>query len=498
MSTINPSSSITTTANPVSGGLDAIDGIGMIFDFTFTGAFITGDQVTLVLTDALSGYQTQIGGGYASGVQPNYCYTFNNRIFGLAGSSMYYCALTFPLTWNDPNAAGNGFTVMSNYFSSPATLQAMAPYQGKLLFACRDYCQVWTIDPDPANFAVIQTLPNIGTMAPDSVKAVGDMDVYMLYDSGVRSVRVRDASNNAIIADIGTPIDMLLQSVLQTLTTAQKATACGVVDPAANRYWLYVPTAADNPAAGVTGNIYVFSYFTSSQVAAWSTYLPTYQTVITPAIQTYSAGQVSFAVNAVSPLQNGVSYYWTPGPNETSFVYDGKTYKGNSIIVGTTQIIAPYSTGANGASYTGSLSSRTWFVPQKFEIYQGQVWVRDTNNNVYQYGGANNQAYDNCTVLATLPYIDAGLPGSMKSYDGIGSAFVGNWSIGVSTDFSTQIFQNVFNSVDAWSTYRRKKIPYKAQSSHYAFQVQENGTGYARMSNLVMGINNPPQGYENV
>lgn len=491
----NSAGTLTTTCNAIEGGLDAVDGVGEEFLFGFTGAFLTNDQVTLIFTDALSGFQTYVGGGYASGVQPNFCYTFNNRIFTLAGSQLNFCAIGLPTTWNDPNAAGNGYVVMNNYYSSPATLQAIAPYQGKLMFACRDYCQIWNIDPDPANFAAVQTLPNIGTIAPDSVKAVGDMDVYMLYDSGVRSIRVRDASNNAIIADIGTPVDSLIQSVLVTLTDAQKAAACGVVDPSANRYWLYIPTAADNPSAGITGSIYVFSYFTSSQVAAWSTYAPTYQTQISPIGGTYPFpdGQLTF-ISMVA----GTTYYWSPGPNEISLTYNGVKYVQPATFVGVTgqtQAVAQGST-SGFSPYTGSLSTRNWFVPQKFEIFQGQVWVRDTQNNVYQYGGANNQAYENCTVTATMPFIDSGLPGNIKTYGAIDAAFQGSWSINVATDYLTAIFKNVFNG--NLSTFRRQRINYEARSTHYAFQAVENGAGYARFSSAIMHIKGPPQGNEKV
>lgn len=492
---------ISTTANAITGGVDPVDGIGMEYLFSFTGAFQSGDQVTLILTDNLSGYQTQIGAGYASGVIPSYCFTFNNRVFALGyspfvGSSAFFSALNEPVVFNDPNAAGNGFVTMTNFFSSPANLQAISPYQGKLIFANRDYCQIWNIDPDPASFSVSQTLPNIGTMAPDSVKAVGDMDVYMLYDSGVRSVRVRDASNNAIIADIGTPIDMLIQSVLATLTDAQKATSCGVVDPSANRYWLYIPTAADNPATGVTGKIYVFSYFPSSQVAAWSTYSPTFQTAVAAPGATYPAsGSIALTYTG---LTIGAQYAWTPGSNEKNISIiagvGGVTPCQFGLVFKATATTLTVTGTANSANFTGQLNLVNSFVPQKFEIYKGQVWVRDTSNNLFQYGGVGGNVYENCGVNAIIPYIDSGLPGNIKTYEGIESAFTGTWQIGACADYVSNIFRVVY--VNNLSTFSYKRIGYSAKGTHYAFQMQEFGAGYARLASTIMHISNPPQGNE--
>jgi len=484
-----------TTATAVSGGADPVDGRGNDWAFTVTYAPVQGDLVTLELTDTLTGVQTQVGAGYVSSVVPTYAFTFNNRVFTLGASpfvasSAFYSALTFPATWNDPNATGNGFTTMTNWYAGPATLQAIAPYQGNLLFANRNYVQVWRVDPDPSNFAAIQTLPNIGTFAPMSVQPVGDMDVYMLYDSGVRSVRVRDASNNAIIADIGTPIDLLIQQVLAPLSDAQKASCPGIVDPAANRYWLYIPTSNDTPGTGPVGKIYVFSYFTSSQVAAWSTYSPTFQTAVSAPGASYPS--TGAATLTYTGLTVGAQYAWNPGANELYITVDGvKYYKGYVFTADATSLVV---TGTSSANFTGQLNAISYFVPQKFEIFDGQVWVRDTQNNLFQYGGSGNAVYENCGVTAITPFIDSGLAGNIKSYSGVEAAFTGTWEIEACADYVANVFKQVYFNTQ--STYSYKKIGYAAKGTHYAMQFNEYGAGYARLSNALMHIDNPPQGYE--
>ena len=108
---------LTTTAAAISGGADALDGRGNDWAFAVSYTPVLGDLVTLELTDTLTGIQTQVGAGYASAVVPTYAFTFNNRVFTLGSSpfiasSAFYSALTFPTVWNNPNAAGNGFTTM--------------------------------------------------------------------------------------------------------------------------------------------------------------------------------------------------------------------------------------------------------------------------------------------------------------------------------------------------------------------------------------------------
>ena len=105
-------------------------------------------------------------------------------------------------------------------------------------------------------------LNNTGTIAPQSVVEFGDNDVFYLSVSGVRSLRARDSSNAAFVGDIGNPIDETVIDAIAADSDGGDA-AQGILDPRTGRYLL---------AIGST--IYVFSYFPSSKVSAWSTYEP--------------------------------------------------------------------------------------------------------------------------------------------------------------------------------------------------------------------------------
>jgi hypothetical protein len=93
------------------------------------------------------------------------------------------------------------------------------------------------LDPDPLQNVEKQVLENIGTFAPKSVVPFGDIDVFFLSDSGIRSLRARDSSNQAGMSDVGTPIDEYLLDYLSTLTEERRRSA---------------RSAASSPSAGAT------------------------------------------------------------------------------------------------------------------------------------------------------------------------------------------------------------------------------------------------------
>lgn len=262
---------ITTSCVPFAAGSTAVAGTGQDTTCAFSGAYNTGDKYTVLLTDAATGIQKQVGAGNVTGTQPTFAYVFQNKVYTLSGATTYFSALASASIWNDPNGTGNGFVSMSNWYSTPEDLIAIASYQGKLAFFSRSTTQIWTVAANPALWAQNQVMTNIGTFAAESVQSVGDFDVFFLSDTGVRSLRVQNISLNAYVDDLGSPIDSLVLAQLATLTPTQLASCTAVVEPTYHRYWLFVPNSA-----GTGGTMYVYSGFRSSKVSAWSTYQPTY------------------------------------------------------------------------------------------------------------------------------------------------------------------------------------------------------------------------------
>lgn len=258
-----------TSVTPFSGGVDLISVVNEAVNVTFGGTWVTGDTYTIVLTDSSSGLQTQVGDGFVTGVLPIYCFTYANKVYVLSQNTtsiptaVYMSAIDDPTIWNDPNASGNGFIQLVNWYSTPEPIVAASVYQGQLAFFSRWTIQIWQTDANINNWQIQQTMPNMGTIAPLSVQSLGDLDVLFLSDTGIRSLRAQAVTLHAFINDIGSPIDLIIQNSL--LTNEQTSTqACAGVEPFTGRYMLFL-----------NGVIYVLSYYPSNKILAWSTYTPT-------------------------------------------------------------------------------------------------------------------------------------------------------------------------------------------------------------------------------
>jgi outer membrane protein W len=63
------------------GGMNPYAGIGMEYAFTLSLTGSSGGEVTIVLTDQLTGFEYQIGAGNVTSVDPTFIFTFNNKVF---------------------------------------------------------------------------------------------------------------------------------------------------------------------------------------------------------------------------------------------------------------------------------------------------------------------------------------------------------------------------------------------------------------------------------
>jgi hypothetical protein len=222
----------------------------------------TGD---MVLTTA-SGQTVTTGGATVSTGQQAGSYVMSNKyaVHSLEESTWRWCGVGDPTDWTSGinTTSGAGFQVLSNHARNSEELMAMSTYYENIAILAQDCIQIWFYDPDPNVIQLVQVLNNTGTVASKSVIAIGDSDVFYLSRSGIRSLKSRDSSNAAYIGDIGNSIDSIIISAIQA-DAADGRDACGILDPRSGRYYL---------AIGL--KVYVFSYFPSSKVSAWSVYEP--------------------------------------------------------------------------------------------------------------------------------------------------------------------------------------------------------------------------------
>lgn len=316
-----PSGTVATNASTTAAGVVTITyPVPGTIRVVLSGTWIDGEAYGLNLV--VNGVAYLVGAGTLRGSLMTFCYTYGRRVYVLCGSQAVFSALNRPTVFNDPNAAGAGFIDLSNTVGNNEPLVSMSHYQGKLAFASRQNIQIWQPAGNPANFQQLQVLENTGVVAKLAMTPLGDLDVFYLADSGVRSLRVRDVSSNAYVNDVGAAIDQIVNDLFLTCTEVEKAAACMIVEPKFNRLFVYIPNAASG------GKFFCLSYFPTLKIVAWSTFLPQ---AVNPANSTLTAFTplrffLSAGVIYCSATYLGVSYlmrYLNTFPADANISLDG-------------------------------------------------------------------------------------------------------------------------------------------------------------------------------
>lgn len=251
------STSIAKNAKNFAYGVDGVTGRGKKIAVTIGGTPETGDRFNIKLGNRNFGFVGKPVGDVVALV------TLKQKVYAAAGTILFYSGIATPTRWETATDIGAGFINMSDEYGGSEELTGLAAYQNNLAVFARWTTQIWYVDPDDTGNRQLQVLDNIGCIAPKSVVSVGDIDVFFLSDTGIRSLRTRDNLNAAFISDVGTPVDPAIISALRGLTEAEKADAVAVIEPEDGRFWMQLG-----------GIIYVFSYFSSAKISAWSSYTP--------------------------------------------------------------------------------------------------------------------------------------------------------------------------------------------------------------------------------
>ena len=195
------SSGITTSTANMAGGVTATDAIAQVYTATLSGTVDQGDE--WYITVSAAAYDegglgsallspTRVATTTRGSGMGKTCLTFQQKIYSITSSLLYYSKLNDPTDWS---GTGSGFHNMADQNEGSETLTAVQEYQGKLAVFSANHIRVWTIDVDPDNNKLSQTVLNTGTPAAQSVIPYGNIDVFYLSSSGVRSLRARDSSN---------------------------------------------------------------------------------------------------------------------------------------------------------------------------------------------------------------------------------------------------------------------------------------------------------------
>jgi hypothetical protein len=224
-------------------------------------------KIYLVTSDASASPAPNNNLHYYNGVQTTgsgkgiYVRAYQQKIYSVVGNTLFFSAVNDPNDWDSGTGAGS--INLSTQDADAEELTSLEVYYNRLAIFARESVQLWQMDPDPLQNQLIQVLRGIGTEAPHSTLQYGSGDVLCMADSGIRSLRARDASNAAAISDIGSPIDSVITDIRfdPSAGLGYLQAARAILEPVVGRFWMILPT-----------KILVLSYFPGPRVTAWSVY----------------------------------------------------------------------------------------------------------------------------------------------------------------------------------------------------------------------------------
>jgi hypothetical protein len=238
------------------GGVTAVAAVAQVSQATFIGTPQSTDQFIITINST-----SYVANGRASCTGTS-LYVNKRRMWSPAHSLWEYCKLNTFSNWSDAGAsAGAGFLNVSNDAEGSEPLVGAGAYMTLSAVFSRRNCRIYSISADATQLALSQPLDNTGSLAARAILNYGTVDLFYLDETGIRSLRQRDASGAAFVNDIGTAIDTFVRANMDALSFGTIQRACAVVEPRDGRFWM-----------AIGPYIYVLSYFPGSNVNAW-TYL---------------------------------------------------------------------------------------------------------------------------------------------------------------------------------------------------------------------------------
>ena len=176
------------------------------------------------------------------------------KIFAASGDDVRYCKTGDPRDWTTSSDAG--FIPTGKEAKGSQTVTAIGPFQKSGLWvAFSDNCQVWTVDSDPSNMAIVDAIEGIGTIFHRAAAPVSG-DLFFPAQNGFRSVSLVAVTDNLQDRDVGSPIDDLVQPDLESTDDPQS-----LYYPKLGQWWCINGTT-----------VWAYSFSRTVKLSAWSQY----------------------------------------------------------------------------------------------------------------------------------------------------------------------------------------------------------------------------------
>lgn len=162
------------------------------------------------------------------------------KVFAADDDIIRYSATGNPLDWSTQDDAG--FLPSGLQQNGANRIDVLNLYRSNLVALNASTFQMWQIDPDPEQMALLDAMEGIGSVWQKAAQPVSN-DLFLLSALGVRTVGIAVGSTNLQAGDVGMPIDSLVQEAVAGMPAGSEPKACYY--PAAGQYWLLFPQGAD-------------------------------------------------------------------------------------------------------------------------------------------------------------------------------------------------------------------------------------------------------------
>jgi len=152
------------------------------------------------------------------------------HVFGADNDIAPFSAAVNPTDWSTANNAGYLPTGLNNYGDNPVAVLAL--YRSNLMVFNSGGYQMWQVDPDPQNMALLDAQP-VGSIYTRAAQSVAN-DLMFLAEVGVRNLSTVGATANMQIGSTGQQIDPLVVGQIQAGTYAP----ISLYYPGRGQYWL--------------------------------------------------------------------------------------------------------------------------------------------------------------------------------------------------------------------------------------------------------------------
>lgn len=244
--------------NNFSGGVDHVPASHQIEKITVGGTFAAANTYKITI-NSVEYLITGLSSGYSKIAR-----AFGSKIYTAVRGLTIFSAVDEPTQFT--TGTGIGDINISTQDQGSQTLTGFGIYQSLLSIFTERTVQIWAMSADPAASTFRQLLQNTGTIAPKTVIGYGGSDLLYLSQTGIRSLRARDSSNTAAVDDLGTRIDQTVIDYVASLDESVVKNSSAIVDPTDGRVWV-----------AIGSRIFIFSFFPTAKISAWSYYEPGFQ-----------------------------------------------------------------------------------------------------------------------------------------------------------------------------------------------------------------------------